>query len=171
MSLLVFTYPLGALWWSTWNLYAYRSCWPTGEEIVLGSLIGRALTWTVQVVGLIPTGGKSILSLKWMYHDIYINYNKYRGLRGRIWQYTQMAEGWVNKVKITLKINPRVTAQARSMELHGKWKHIEVKTIGTCEVGSAKTVTEDSRQNPMKPNKCSKCQTLYVCSICSIPGY
>ena len=52
--------PLGALWWSTWKLYAYSSCWAIGEEIVSGGLSGRALTWTMRGVGLSPTWGKSI---------------------------------------------------------------------------------------------------------------
>ena len=56
--------PLGPLWWCTCNLYAYSSCWAIREEIVPGGLSGWALTWTVWGMGLIPTWGKSILSLK-----------------------------------------------------------------------------------------------------------
>ena len=37
--------------------------------MVSGGLTGRALTWTVQIVGSICTMGKPIFALKWMYDE------------------------------------------------------------------------------------------------------
>ena len=41
------------------------------EEIVPTGLRGRAVTWTVRGVGLIPTWGESIFSLKRMYNEYF----------------------------------------------------------------------------------------------------
>ena len=61
--------PLGALQLNPWNIYTYSSFWAIGEEIVPGGLVGRALTWTLRGLHLIPTWGKSIFSLKWIYDE------------------------------------------------------------------------------------------------------
>ena len=66
--------PLGALQWRTWNLYAYSSCWATGEEIVPGGLTGGTLTWTVRGVVQFPPGENQSFPKNGCMMNIYIYY-------------------------------------------------------------------------------------------------